>query len=192
MYPPVLPRKSIIYRSAPSFRNLAKAFINSLYVLRPNLLIFRYPVLSFILNDTSTLLTGMSPRVMVKLSSFFADERFIPKSTLESFRPLNFFITLSIGSTLLPTKTVSLIVTIRSPGRIPAFSDGPPGITLTTVIVSFNILNCMPIPLKLPSSSSFTLSRSLAGIYAEWGSNSPIILGIAFSTSLLIFTVSTY
>ena len=46
------------------------------------------------------------------------------------------------------------IFTILSPERRPAFSEGPPGITTTITAVSFGTLNSIPMPSKLPSSSS--------------------------------------
>ena len=59
---------------------------------------------------------------------------------------------------------------ILSPAFIPTFSDGPPAIGFTTVMVSFKILNSTPIPSKFPSSGSLTVCSSLAGMYSLCGS----------------------
>ena len=36
-----------------------------------------------------------------------------------------------------------------------SFSEGPPAIGVTTMMVSLKMLNCTPTPSKLPSSGSF-------------------------------------
>jgi len=71
--------------------------------------------------------------------------------------------TLFCGSFLPPT-TESLTVIIRSNGRKPAFSAGPPDMMLMTKIVSVVMLNDMPMPLNEPSNSSLAVSASAGGM----------------------------
>ena len=115
----------------------------------------------------------------------------MPSFTLVPFSPFSLFMA-SVFVTFLPTKAESSTSIMRSPAISPTFSDGPPGITLFTCIVSSLIVNWIPIPLKCPFSSEFTSSSFCAGIYDECGSSSDNISGIVFSTRSSIFTVSTY
>ena len=133
----------------------------------------------------------MSPRVIVKLNKSFSPMRFTPNFTWEPFGPFSVRIARSLV-TFLPTNKLSSTVTMRSPAISPTFSEGPPWMTALTCIVSFCIVNWIPIPLKLPSNSEFTSSRFWAGIYVECGSSSARFWGMAFSTRSVMFTVSTY
>ena len=137
------------------------------------------------------LLTGMLPRTTVKCSSSFSPGRYTPSLTLLPFSPFRRFMASSLV-TIFPTKAESSTSTIRSPAISPTFSDGPPWMTLFTWMVSFWMVNWIPMPLKLPLRSAVTASRSLAGIYEECGSSSERICGMASSTRSLILTVSTY
>ena len=129
--------------------------------------------------------------MIVKCNVSFSPGRNIPSLTLLPFSPLSLFIA-SLLVTFFPTKAESSTSMIRSPAIRPTFSDGPPGITLFTCIVSSLIVNCIPIPLKCPLSPEFTSSKSFAGIYEECGSSSERINGMVFSTRSVILTVSTY
>ena len=190
IYPPVFPRKSMIKDWQSACFNLAIAVINSLYVVRPNLLTLIYPIPSLTTYETSTVLTGTSPRVTSTCNNSGLLSRLIPSFTVLFFAPRNTFFTLS-GFIFMPAYTESLIVTIRSNNFNPAFSDGPPGITPVTRIVSVCMLKETPIPLNDPSNSSETAEASSAEIYTECGSNSLNIFGTASSTISAIFTVST-
>ena len=139
----------------------------------------------------STELTGTSPRVTVKWSKSGVPCRLMPSFTWVPLGPRSFFITFSLLMES-PTKAVSFTSTTRSPARMPTFSDGPPLMTATTMMVSFWMLNCTPMPLKLPSSSLLTISSSSAGIYTECGSRSSITAKMASSVSCSTSTVSTY
>ena len=163
IYPPVFPRKSMINDWQSACFNLAIAVINSLYVVRPNLLTLIYPIPSLTTYETSTVLTGTSPRVTSTCNKSGLLFRLIPSFTVLFFAPRNVFITLS-RLIFVPEKTESLMVTIRSKGFRPAFSEGPPGITLITRIVSVCILKETPIPLNDPSKSSETAEASSAEI----------------------------
>lgn len=74
--------------------------------------------------------------IMYLLDNNYVDV--IDKNTLTilPFSPLNVFSTVALV-TSAPTKLLSFTAIIRSPGNIPNFSEGPPGITLTIITVSF-------------------------------------------------------
>ncbi|CUO99742.1 Uncharacterised protein [Segatella copri] len=63
---------------------------------------------------------------------------------------------------LTPEMAVSFTATMRSPAMIPTFSEGPFVTGWITSSVSSTMLNCTPMPSKLPFSGSFIALVSLA------------------------------
>ncbi len=64
-------------------------------------------------------------------------------------------------SILTPAMAVSPTEMMRSPAKMPTFSEGPLGTVWMTTRVSSSMLNCTPMPSKLPSSGSFIFFVSL-------------------------------
>lgn len=65
-------------------------------------------------------------------------------------------------SMFLPAMAESLTAMMRSPARMPTFSEGPLLTGCTTSSVSSIIWNCTPIPSKLPCRGSFIFLTSSA------------------------------
>ena len=61
-----------------------------------------------------------------------------------------------------PTYFSPLMETMRSPASSPTFSEGPPLMTFTTRMVSRKMVNCTPMPEKLPFRSCMDCSTSEA------------------------------
>ena len=87
--------------------------------------------------------------------------RTIPSLTLLSLGPRSRFM-ISSFDIFTPAMAVSLTLTMRSPATMPTFSEGPLEMVCMTTSVSSIILNCTPMPSKLPSSDSFIDFTSLA------------------------------
>ena len=151
--PPPLPCRSIITSFIPCSFSDSIASMNSLYVFAPKLPRRTYPMPSEIIYEASSDLIGILSRVTLNLRIPSAPRLFIPSSTLLPFLPLRRFI-MSIFDIFTPAITVSLTDTMRSPGMIPTFSDGPLTTGWITMRVSSTILNCMPIPSKFPIRGS--------------------------------------
>ena len=69
---------------------------------------------------------------------------------------------MSVRDIFTPAMAVSLTATMRSPAMMPAFSEGPPLTVCMTRRVSSTMLNCTPMPSKLPFSGSVSSFVSLA------------------------------
>ena len=130
---------------------------------------YNQATLAFTLSGTNgkglllTDFTGISPRFTSYSSSFLVPARFIESFTVEPIAPRSVARTES-SLIFFPTKSTPSTLIMRSPAMMPTFSEGPPAMTSTTVVVSLSTMNEMPMPPKLPSSSLFTSCRSLAGI----------------------------
>ena len=134
---------------------------------------------------------GILSRFTVKYKGSFTPRRTMVSFTSESFGPRRRVIISSVDI-FTPAIALSFTATIRSPARIPTFSDGP---LLTGCIisnVSSIIWNCTPIPSKLPCNGSFIFFTSSASLYVECGSSWASIRIIASSTNLFSSTESTY
>ena len=80
--------------------------------------------------------------------------RMIVSLTLVPFGPRSRFI-ISSFDIFTPAIAVSFTAIMRSPACIPTFSEGPFVTVCITIRVSSCILNCTPIPSKLPFKDSF-------------------------------------
>ena len=117
--------------------------------------------------------------------------RTIPSTTLVPLGPRNRRM-ISSFDIFTPAMAVSLTETMRSPATIPTFSDGPPVTGWMTRRVSSTILNCTPMPSKLPDSGSLRAFTSLGVEYDECGSSFSSMPRMASSTSFPSSTLSTY
>ena len=77
--------------------------------------------------------------------------------------PLRFLITSSFTNPI-PAKFSPSILIILSPEIIPSFSEGPFEMGETTTIVSFIMLNSIPMPLNSPDIFSLTFLYSFFGM----------------------------
>ena len=92
---------------------------------------------------------------------------------------------------LVPAIILSPTFMIRSPWLRPAFSDGPPGMTLNTTAVSLGTLNWIPIPSKLPASAVSDSVSLTGGRYTECGSSFASAATTAASVIPALSIVST-
>ena len=99
--------------------------------------------------EASRLYTGILSRLMVKGSNSFTPARNTFTVTVEPFGPRKRRITSSVFI-FTPAMTVSFTSMMRSPARMPTFSEGPPDTGWMTKRVSVAILNWIPMPSKFP------------------------------------------
>ena len=83
----------------------------------------------------------------------------MPTFTFVPLLPRN---SLKACSFLMPMMDFPSTSIIRSPAISPAFSEGPPEMTDTTISVSFIMLNWMPMPSNEPSKASIAALLSSA------------------------------
>ena len=134
---------------------------NSSWVCAPKLPIRIYPTVGLIIYEASIVFTGILSRMISKCSMPLIPRRTTPKRTNVPFRPRSLRM-ISSRDIFTPAIAVSLTVTILSPAMMPFFSDGPPTTGCITSSVSSDILNCTPMPSKLPCSGSLLASTSFA------------------------------
>ena len=134
--------------------------------------------------------TGILSRTTVNLSVSPMPDRTTPSSTFVPFGPRRRFM-ISSFDIFTPAMAVSLTEMIRSPAMIPTRSEGPLDTGWMTMRVSSIILNCTPMPSKLPSSGSFSSFTSLGVEYDEWGSSLLSMPRMPSSTNLTSSTLST-
>ncbi len=99
-------------------------------------------------------LTGILSRTTVNDSVSRMPCLTTPSFTLVPLGPRNRRIISSRGI-FTPAIDVSLTVTMRSPACMPTFSEGPLVTGWMTSSVSSIMLNCTPMPSKLPAKGSF-------------------------------------
>ena len=164
--------------------------MNSSYVVAPNEPMRIYPVPGLIIYQASSVFTGILSRVTTNVSRSPMPRRIIVSLTFVPLGPRSRFI-MSSFDIFTPAIAVSFTATMRSPACIPTFSEGPFVIVWMTIRVSSCILNCIPIPSKLPFNDSFMALVSRAVVYDEWGSSFSSMPLMPFSTRLSSLTVST-
>ena len=103
----------------------------------------------------------MTSRTMVKGSSSLNPCRFTFSATFVPLGPRRRRM-MSSFDIFTPAMAVSLTMTMRSPAMMPPRSEGPPAMVCITTRVSSIMLNCTPMPSKLPSSDSLSAFTSLA------------------------------
>ena len=147
----------------PSVRNVSRAACSSPIVVLAKRFTLTYPTFGATMKAASTEKMGMTSRMISNSSRSDSPSRRMPTTTRVPFGPLSFFIT---SSFVMPTPATfsPSTVTMRSPAMMPSRSDGPPGMGLTTMMVSLKMLNCTPMPSKLPLSGSSASFSSSAGM----------------------------
>ena len=107
----------------------------------------------------STLFTGILSLLTVNFSTSGTPRRTMPRLTLVPLGPRRRRI-ISSRAIFTPAMAVSLTVTMRSPAMMPTFSDGPLLTGWMTSSVSSTMLNCTPMPSKLPCNGSLSAFTS--------------------------------
>ena len=133
----------------------------------------------------------MGIRSRIKWTWKGSPRRSMPRLTSVPRGPLSSFMTRLLSSSG-PEMASPSTATMRSPARMPALSEGPPGMAATTIRVSCWIKNSTPMPSKFPSMFSDIEASSSPEKYTVWGSNSSNMASMATSTSRVRSKVSTY
>ena len=137
------------------------------------------------------LFIGIRSLLTVNESMPSTPRRTTPSTTFVPFGPRRRRIMSSLDI-FTPAIAVSFTITMRSPACMPTFSDGPFTVGCMTSSVSSTMLNCTPMPSKLPSRGSFIAFTSFGSEYDECGSRFSSMPRMASSTSLFSSTESTY
>ena len=104
--------------------------------------------------------TGILSRTTVNSNWSLMPVRTTPSRTFVPLGPRRRFM-ISSFDIFTPAMAVSLTDTMRSPAMMPTRSEGPLVTGWMTISVSSIMLNCTPMPSKLPFSGSLALFTSL-------------------------------